>query len=129
MQPGASSVRSGPQGTLGVDLAPSRWIVECSPQRPFVVMSDAGKVGVARGALVERHGLARGSDGLLDDRFVQVVEDRAVRRRVGARARGGEEVLPGEALRRAGHLDEQGMGEVDLAAARRKLGAMAPRSV
>src|SRR5580700_4443693 len=100
MQPGASNVRSGPPGTLGVDLAPSRWIVECSPQRPFVVMSDAGKVGVARGALVERHGLARGSDGLLD-RFVQVVEDRAVRRRVGAWARGGEEVLPGEALRRA----------------------------
>jgi hypothetical protein len=53
------------------------------------------------------------------------MEDRAVRRRVGARARGGEEVLPGEALRGRWHLDAQGVREIDFATARGKLGAVA----
>jgi hypothetical protein len=48
---------------------------------------------------------------------VYVREDGAAGRRVGARARREEEVLPGEARRGAGHLVAEGVREIDLAAA------------
>jgi hypothetical protein len=52
------------------------------------------------------------------------MEDGAAGRRVGARARRGEEVLPGEARRGARHLVAERVGEIDLAAAGCKLRAV-----
>jgi hypothetical protein len=59
--------------------------------------------------------------GFLYRRFVQVLKNLSTRRRIGARARGGEEVLPREALGRVRHFCAEGMGQVDLPAASCKL--------
>src|SRR5580700_11758140 len=87
---------------------------------------EAVPEGVARGALVEACRSRRVLHGLLDGRFVQVVQDRMAGRRGRAGARRREEVLPGKACRRVGHLVPQGEREVDLATAGVELGAVAP---
>jgi hypothetical protein len=56
---------------------------------------------------------------------VNSCRDKAVVRLIGARARGGEEALPGVAMGGSAHLDVQGTRDVDVAAGRRQLGAVA----
>lgn len=88
------------------------------------VRGEAVAQRVAGGALVEPRRTGRVSDGLLQRGVVQVVAHRAARVRIGARARGREEVLPGEARRGVGHLRAEGFGQVDLAPSSGKFGVV-----
>jgi len=85
------------------------------------VRGEAVAERVAGRALVDACGVGRVVDGLLERGLVKMVEHGAPGRGVRAGARGGEQVLPREARRGAGHLRAKGVGEVDLAASRRGL--------
>jgi hypothetical protein len=83
----------------------------------------------AKGAAIDDVGVDRPDRVVhcsLHGRLVQVVEDEVARRRVGAGLRGREDVLPGEALRRAEHLGAKRVREVHLAPAGFELGLMSP---
>lgn len=88
------------------------------------VRREAVAERVTGGALVDRGGRGGVANGLLQGGVVQVVEDGAPGRGVGAGARRGEEVLPREARRGAGKLEAKGVGEIYLAAAERELRAV-----
>ena len=90
------------------------------------VAGEAVAEGVTGSALVELRRPRRFLYGLLHRRLVQVVEDGPARRRVGARSRGREDVLPGKRRRRVGHLGAQGVWEVDFAPTRGELGPVLP---
>jgi hypothetical protein len=100
------------QGLEGADVGARLEPVGC----------EAVPEGVARGALVDLRRSRRVVDSLLHRRLVEEGQHPTASCRIGARARGGEEGLPGEGCRRVGHLDAEGVGQVDLASPRGELG-------
>jgi hypothetical protein len=78
--------------------------------------TPAVPAGMATGAVVDAGGARRGGHRLLHGGLVEVVEDKAPRRALSARAGRREGVLPGEAGGGAGELEAQSVGQVDLAA-------------
>ena len=77
------------------------------------VRGEAVAEGVTGGAAVDARGDHGGAQRLLHGAFVQVMQHEAPGLGIDARSRRGEDVLPGEARRGAGHLAVEGEGKVD----------------
>ena len=125
---GADDAEGAAVDELGVDhRGPHVFVAEQRLNRPDVGarLEQVGREAVVEKMACRALGEPRRAScvvhGLLSRRFVQVVKDLSARRRIGARARGGEESLPREALGRVWHFCAEGMGQVDPTATSRKL--------